>query len=163
MDKVAGRIQELFSYLTSVKDINRGGCLFAAFAVFKVLQKEGLSNDDLVIVQLDAGMLNISTNQMFINGQTDEVRSSNHFVLSPDGGKTLYHTGGLFETESSTKYNLVIPNDKVETFCETALHKANWNKKFKRTRGVKEINFMLGTEIPNFRKNYGRKLARNKN
>lgn len=160
MKQVEKRAIELFSYISGVNNINSGGCLFAAFAVYNVLKKEGLNSSDVVIVQLHSDSDLINWNQDFINGYGTKAYSSNHFVLSVDNGKTFIGTEGIYRRrEVLDKYDFIIPNHKIDKFCENALVNGSWNKRFKRTKGVREINFMLGTNIPNFRKNYKLKLV----
>lgn len=159
MNYIQRRAMELFSYISSVDCINSGGCLFAAFGVYQVLKKEGLNSSDVVIVQLNNDNFLIDWNSSFIEGHLDKAKSSNHFVLSVDGGETFLGTEGVYSRNGTDKYELIIPNNKIEKFCENALVNGSWNKRFKRTEGVREINFMLGTNIPNFRKNYKLKLV----
>lgn len=155
------RMMLLYSYIAHIENINRGGCLFAALAVYRVLKKEGYDCKDLVLVQLHNDYNRINDNIRFISGESEKANSSNHFVLSFNGGKTLVGTNGYHYPDIYDECcSYIIPNDKIEMFCENALMNGNWNHRFVRSKGVREINFTLGIKIPHFRKNYKIKFAK---
>ena len=139
---------ELLSMLNDIDWINSGGCLYACLGVYKALEKEGIKDEDIVIVQLEHMYQSetITENKKFIEGRNKTAFSSSHFGLSFDGGDTYYDSDGQI---AETKYplHLIIPNKMIEKFSNNALEYGGWNPMFDRYESVPQINKMLNLNL----------------
>lgn len=141
-------VLENYNLLNNISNINSGGCLYAAYAIYESLKKLNLhKNEDLVIIQFSYSKHQIKNNKDFINGETDTASSSSHFGISVDGGKTAYDSEGLVE-EGEYNYYLIIPNKMIEVFCNSSLQGGNWSSNFNRKIEVPKINILLQINLP---------------
>lgn len=138
--------------LNEIPNINSGGCLYAAYAVWLKLQQEGLLlNDKIVIVMYYDYDYHRDENMKFLENKTKQATSSTHFGLSFNGGKTVYDSRGLIK---GYKYcdTMIIDFDKTQSFCESSLKYGDWNPAFKRKSSVAQINKKLGLNLSTYLK-----------
>lgn len=137
-------IKECREVLSTIPNINNGGCLIAAYSIFLYYKKyyPKLFKDSLVIVQLSKTPGDIVHNQMYLKNYYDSPCSSNHFGISFNGGKTYYDSEGLISV-SEYSYKLIIPHKLTKEFTVKALKSSTWNSKFKRKKYVPKIESKL--------------------
>lgn len=139
--------------LKTIPNINRGGCLYAAYAVWLKLQQEGLLlNDKIVIVMYYDDNYHKDVNMKFLENKTKQATSSTHFGLSFNGGKTVYDTGGIVRRYRDCD-TMVIDFDKTQSFCESSLKYGGWNSAFIRKTGVAQINKKLDLNLSTYLEN----------
>lgn len=143
-------VKELFSKLDVIPSLNQGGCLFACFGVYKKLRSLGITGENIVIVQYSfLRDIDIEHNKKFLNNQIKTARSAAHFGLSADGGETVYDSEGIVCAGIFDK-QLIIPNHKIQKFCETSLRTGGWNYRFIRSEEVKRIQKILGVRMKKY-------------
>lgn len=135
-----------FKKLKNIPNINSGGCLYAAYAIWLKLQQEKLLNSKVVIVMYYNNDYCKEVNMKFLKGKRKNAESSTHFGISFNGGKTVYDTKGLIR-EYKYCNTMIIDFHKTQEFCESALKHGNWNALFNRKQNVPMINKKLGLNL----------------
>lgn len=149
---VAALGKKYLKELDEIPNINRGGCLYAAYAVWLKLQKEGLLlNNKIVIIMYHDHDYHRDENMKFLKNKTKKAVSSTHFGLSFNGGKTVYDSEGLIK-EYKHCGTMIIDFNKTQSFCESSLKYGGWNPAFKRKSGVTQINKKLGLNLSTYLK-----------
>ena len=143
---------EIITSLNSVFAINSGGCLYAAYGTYLKLKQEGVESDEIVIVQKASPYYHtadhyLKQNAAFLQGESSVADSGYHFVISFDGGKTLYDSEGRHPTGEG---DLVIPNEKLDTFCPNSLRNGGWNWMFDRNDDLETVNEILNLELVDY-------------
>jgi hypothetical protein len=111
--------------LNTIPNINRGGCLVAAYHLHL---RFGCQIVHLDYMDYDVkGFLN---NQAFINGNSKKASSAYHFAVTFDKGMTLYDSRGKLNPNNYT--TLLIPNEKTKEFVQNSLKNGCWNPMFNR-------------------------------
>jgi len=128
------KIEKTFKKLKDIPNLNCGGCLIAAYSVYKKV----INNSNVRIVQLSnySGDKNLQHNMAFVKGINKVATSAHHFGITMDNGKTIYDSTGIY-----TKYvdYYIIPRDKTHEFCKSAILKSSWNNTFDRKTYIPQI------------------------
>lgn len=136
------------SVLNKIPDINAGGCLIAAYATFKYIEKHHpeLFDKRICIVQYSRYIDDHVNNRMFIANQESKAVSASHFGISINGGRHAYDSRGK-DTVSLVQYTLVIPHDKTKEFFNSAIKDGMWNPQFNRKKYLPIIEKKLKIKI----------------
>lgn len=137
--------KDVMKFLANVPNINSGGCLIAAYALYLFLKKQGVKSN-FQIVTLDNRWEKIEPNWEFINGNSENAESAWHFGWTFNGGRTIYDCDGRI-ADHSYLLKLVIPKELTEKFCQSALKSGNWNHWFVRKVEVPKIEEKLGINL----------------
>lgn len=138
--------------LRNIPYLNCGGCLIAAYAIYKHLNDENIS-----IVQFDTqdNYNEFSQNVRFIGNVVETACSGTHFGLfynKPLMKKIKYYDSqGCIDT-SRYDHILMINSNKIDDFCKSALLNGAWNQKFNRNKYIPIIEEILDVDL-NFLKN----------
>lgn len=138
--------KETREFLSDIEDINCGGCLFAAYAIYLVLKKHNILPETFALVALNGTEYqdNHITNLHFLSDLTKKATSSNHFGWTFDGGRTVYDTDSQLDL-NKYKHQLIIPQHKIEQFCKSALFDCSkWAYWFDRKTQLPIIEEKLG-------------------
>lgn len=140
------KIQEKFSKIKDIENLNRGGCLFAAYGVYLSLKKDGLDCSNLRIVQLAScdDIKELNKNKSFLKGDSQNAESSSHFAITVNG-KDFYDSTGVITKDYL--YHLEIPSNQIDSFSKSSLKNGQWNSSFERNEGVPLIENNLGIKF----------------
>lgn len=137
-------IGKVTSYLREIPDIDSGGCLVAAYAIYKFLIRNDLLPDSFVIVAASAASRpeqSHNTNTAFLEGTGSHAYPAYHFLYSLDNGVTLYDIEGISQRYHSENWlRCVIPIKDIERFYDSAMTCEDWNRSFKRHTWIPAIN-----------------------
>lgn len=152
-----GRKRALYhcqSVLNCIPNINRGGCLISAYAIFLYFKKHAPKyfNENVVLVQFSRQFSDHLHNKYFIESLELNAVSATHFGISFDNGNTAYDSNGLITNlDYNYEYRLVIPNDMTFEFVFSALQDGTWNPDFKRELHIPTIENMLEITIGRYK------------
>lgn len=130
---------------TKIPFINKGGCLLAAYAFYLHEKKYGRA-DDLQIVQLSLHPNLLKQNKEFILNGNGTAASDAHFGWTYDGGWNVRDCKNEVDPESYIEWWL-IPKEKTDEFCISALNFGRWNPLFNRERAQKRISEALDIDL----------------
>lgn len=138
--------------LNDIPNINNGGCLIAAYAMYKYLHNHynDLFDETIVIVQYAREFGDHLNNQNFIEGTELSAVSATHFGISINNGKTAYDSRGRIGKyeDYSDKYKLIIPHELTTEFVISALNDSAWNPTFNKKKYIPIIQKKLDVRLP---------------
>lgn len=136
------KIQKTYKKLEDIHTLNYGGCLIAAYAVYK----KNINNTKIQIVQISSylGDSDLYRNKEFILGNSKIATSGHHFGITMDNGVTIYDSKGIIQDDDE---KLIIPRNKTHEFCKSAILKSRWNNSFDRKKYVPIIFKRLKIKI----------------
>lgn len=140
-------IEKTFKKLNRVSNLNRGGCLYACYAVYLKLKQKNIDVSNLSIIELWHHTLYIDNNKEFIKWKNNYASSDSHFALTIDGWINVFDSDGEVDVWHYD-HNYIIESKHISKFCRNALKYWWWNDDFNRKRGVKQINKLLGVKMP---------------
>lgn len=144
-------IGKVTSYLREIPDIDSGGCLVAAYAIYKFLIRNDLLPDSFVIVAASAASRpeqSHTENTNFLKGISSHAVPANHFLYSLDGGLTLYDVYGINQRYQSDNWlRCIIPKEHIDRFYDSAMACEKWNRHFKRHTWIPAINEKFGINV----------------
>lgn len=140
---------ESLESLSSVKNINKWGCLYACYAIYCKLESLWLPFDDVNIVQFSSYWKwrgNIEHNMKFLEWEEDKPRADVHFWL--EIGWKFYDVNWLIDSDRFI-FHMIIPWTQAITFCKHALaRREQWNESFDRVSGVVSMSEILKANVP---------------
>lgn len=142
-------VKENYKSINDIKNLNSGGCLYAAYGVFKKLHKDKVPMRNIAIVQAPNGFFSdsLTRNRLYLEGLNSKATSGTHFIIR------VYQyfigsTGDITKSAKGWKKSLEIKGiRKVNRFCESSLDNGNWNEMFNRTKAIPKINEVLGVNL----------------
>ena len=135
-------LKEIRQYLDSIPDINRGGCLVAAFSIYLYLKKNGGLTKDFRIIEIDEDMVSRYQNalQYLKDDYHQHVESCGHAVIFMNG--KVYDSTidkDISDMPNALIYGVFIDPVNNEQKIIDQINNASWNESFDRKRWIPEI------------------------
>lgn len=132
-------------YLSSIENINSGGCLIAAYSVFLNELRNGNKNVRIHAIDIQYAL---NENLEFINNERKYPVSNRHYVWTYYQKGRFWDSRGVYDISSKFYDSLEIPLEVTHKFVELALKYGCWNKAFDRSYEVPKIETYFGIKIP---------------
>ena len=137
-----------FKKIRNINNINRGGCLYWVYSVYKKLLYEWYNIDDLYILQLSRFTDDIKNNSWFLGGVINQAVAGNHFVIWI--WNSLFDSDWIFTIPKPFNKKLKIYPKDIDRFCISALKSKTWNEAFNRIDSIPKIAKKLWIAIEIF-------------
>lgn len=134
---------DVVKFLSTIENINRGGCGISALAMYLWLEKNGLINYNDSIVYLYDDLYQYNTNQKLVNNVSNFGSACSHAILKHSG--FYFDSDGEFFDIKKYSYYQELSVDAVRI----TLKSNNWNYMFDRNKNLKKIETVLGVNIFN--------------
>lgn len=138
-------MERLFNLLSSIPDINAGGCGIAAYAIAEFFRSKGCEAN-IVYLYSSYDFERYFSNGRFMDGQTERATSCTHAVVKvyKECGYELYDSDGLFNNECKYEYSQEMTDDAVVASINNI---DQWNSMFDRDH-IQSIEEELSIDIP---------------
>lgn len=135
-------LEQVQLFLSSIDNINRGGCGISALAMYRWLKKHGKTNEQTAFYFLENDEDNHKNNQQYHTNKEIVLKASSHVVLYHND-QTIDCDG--FKPISNYSYQLL---EKSEEFLIKMINNIHsWNYSFKRKDHVKKIARTLQIDL----------------
>lgn len=138
--------KEAMKFLSTIEELNYGGCAIAAIYLYDTLVKEGYNPKIIYCYYEDSSSFN--TNQQYLSGNTKTLCGCSHAVISVNG--EYYDSDGMCNYVID-QYDLFHEMTR-ETVIASIRRGTNWNYYFNRP-----------TNLPLIRNYFGYGILRGKN
>lgn len=143
-------LQELRDYLKTIPNLNKGGCLISAYAMYLYLQKTNQLPDDIKIIHIATPEMQRYLLDKSYNSDTPEK-----YAVGCEHA-LIYTNGIVFDSEEERLLDIDIiatvdsikidPRGK-EKHILAQINVDGWNKKFDRVTYVPQISKDLGIDL----------------
>ena len=137
--------QEARKFLSTVKNINYGGCLLSAWAIYKFCKQNNFEIPAIYCLEKKLFISDHIINRSYLRTKEGSPVSPSHVVWSFDG-KTYYDAEEKVDM-SEYPFILHLPEKEIDNFCKIALESGTWNKDFNRKKWLPEIEKNLGINL----------------